>query len=471
MKKTFFLMLFGLGLQAQMYVKKDNSYQSNLVSHTTMNATSRNPLNSITEDGSFFWLDSSVSKYLPNGSQDMTFGVNGSLSVVANDLTLASLIKVVNNNLYVYAYNTYVTNPVPKVGKFGFNGTKNTSFGNNGILTFSGGYVYGFNEMVENTDQSLFVVASNNVGVAKKILKVDVNGIIDPNFISSNLDSNSFSSMKQLANNNVLIAYYDSSVSKYYLKKYSYQGQEDNTFGNQGRINLDFSPSEIKVNNLDEIFVLERKTGTQQVIKKYFPNGLVDTTFGTNGIFDISSFNTGKTINVNNIDLDSNSNILLFGGTVGEANSFIARINSNGGLDTTFHGNLAYFITPDMFGSNLSGKVINDNEYRCFNREVGTGSVNYRSFKYIRNASPALGVQDIAYNNKIKIYPNPASDFITIQIGKNDKISKVTIYTITGELVLAANKSEINIKHLAIGHYLLEATVNNKIYTSKFIKK
>lgn len=470
MKKTFFLMLFGLGLQAQMYVKKDYSYQSQSVSHTTMNATSRDPLNSITEDGSFFWLGSNVSKYLPNGSEDMTFGVNGSLNVVENNLVMASLIKVVNNNLYVYAY-PYQTNPVQKVGKFGFNGVKNTNFGSNGILTFSNNYIYGFNSMVENSDQSLFIVASNGGG-NKGIKKIDVNGVIDPNFISSVLDSKSFSRMVQLTNNNVLIEYYDSSTFKTYLKKYNFQGQEDNTFGGQGYINFDISTSDIVVNNSDEIYVLERKTGTQQVIKKYTPNGFVDTTFGTNGVFDISSFNTGKTINVNNIDFDSNGSVLLFGGTTdGTANSFIARINSNGSFDNTFHGNLSYFMAYDMFGNNLSGKVINDNEYICFNREGGGSLITYRSFKYIRNTVPTLDVKDVEYSNSIRIYPNPASDFINIRVGTNDKINKISIYTITGELVLSTQKSEIDIKHLIKGNYIVETIVNNKVYTSKLIKK
>ncbi len=39
------------------------------------------------------------------------------------------------------------------------------------------------------------------------------------------------------------------------------------------------------------------------------------------------------------------------------------------------------------------------------------------------------------------------------------------------EFVLSANRSGINIKHLTTGYFLLEETVNNKIFTSKFIKK
>ncbi|QPQ50744.1 T9SS type A sorting domain-containing protein [Chryseobacterium indologenes] len=400
----------------------------------------------------------------------MTFGVNGSLSVVANDLTYASLIKVVNNSLYVYSLNPYWTTPVERVGKFDFNGVKSTSFGTNGILSFSNNRLANFNYMIENVDQSLFVIAIS--GGNKKILKIDANGVIDPNFISSDLDAKPVFGLTQLSNNNVLITYNDSSVSKNYLKRYTYQGQTDNTFGDQGITYLDSNNNQIVVNNLDEIFVFN-KIGTQQIIKKYASNGLIDTTFGTNGVFDIASFNTGKTININNIDLDSNSSVLLFGGAigVGETNSFIARINSNGSLDTNFHGNSSYFMAPDSFADNLLGKVINDNEYICFNKVAGSSMVSYKSLKYTRNGTPALGLQDMKYNNSIKIYPNPASDFITIEVGKNDKINKINIYTMTGEFVLSSKKSEVDIKDIATGSYMIEATVNDKIYKSKFIKK
>lgn len=73
---------------------------------------------------------------------------------------------------------------------------------------------------------------------------------------------------------------------------------------------------------------------------------------------------------------------------------------------------------------------------------------------------------------KIKIFPNPSTDFITIKTGRN--ITKITLYDITGKLVLTILKSKkITISNLKKGVYFMEINYINRDLKSfhKIIKE
>ena len=83
-----------------------------------------------------------------------------------------------------------------------------------------------------------------------------------------------------------------------------------------------------------------------------------------------------------------------------------------------------------------------------------------------------LGVEDALLDNDLSIYPNPASDFITIKLKNSDK-KKVQIYNIVGQLVeevSISNNQKLDISKLSSGVYFVSIN-NNKSYTDKFIKR
>lgn len=75
-------------------------------------------------------------------------------------------------------------------------------------------------------------------------------------------------------------------------------------------------------------------------------------------------------------------------------------------------------------------------------------------------------------NNKIKIYPNPTSGLITIELEDNIN-SDYYLYDVSGKLI---DKSEVLIKktidysHLPNGIYFIKVLTNNNIYTNKIVK-
>ncbi|MGI9525510.1 MAG: DUF4832 domain-containing protein [Weeksellaceae bacterium] len=84
----------------------------------------------------------------------------------------------------------------------------------------------------------------------------------------------------------------------------------------------------------------------------------------------------------------------------------------------------------------------------------------------------SLGLVEYPNNKSIFIYPNPASEFITIAL-KNTDVETIKIYNIYGQLVKVvsiASNQKINITELPAGIYFISLR-NDKSSTFKLIKK
>jgi hypothetical protein len=107
----------------------------------------------------------------------------------------------------------------------------------------------------------------------------------------------------------------------------------------------------------------------------------------------------------------------------------------------------------------------------------GVGCEGTSATSIIEIAQCYVSVPDEKNFQEILIYPNPSEDLITIEF-KNVFISEtasVKIYAYTGELVLkqeiTSHRSNLNIKNLASGMYLLRTTANDKVIENKFLKQ
>ncbi len=86
--------------------------------------------------------------------------------------------------------------------------------------------------------------------------------------------------------------------------------------------------------------------------------------------------------------------------------------------------------------------------------------------------SATLSVDD-ALASKFSVYPNPATDFLTIDAG-NVEISSVSVFNILGAKVLELNElvdNKINVSSLTSGIYLLEVVQANKSQIIRMVKK
>lgn len=84
----------------------------------------------------------------------------------------------------------------------------------------------------------------------------------------------------------------------------------------------------------------------------------------------------------------------------------------------------------------------------------------------------ALAVNDFSVSNILKVYPNPASDYVFVQTDSNYLILKTVVSDITGQSVLSCDGDcqKLNIDHLSEGIYFLKVITNKGVFQDKFIK-
>lgn len=190
--------------------------------------------------------------YSQNFSLDTSFGSNG------------TRIETSINNYPIQVYfendNYYLINFTNSVLCLNYNGSKNNSFGNNGVLNF-------------NIANQLYIVTGSK---------------LHEGFI-------------------YVFGYIDTSNDDVFIVKISLNGLLDGNFGTNGVVIQDFGASDAVLNDI--LFLENNKiigvgtkkdTSSKLFLTKYFTDGSVDFTFGENGfkLFDVtqSSDNFGVSL-------------------------------------------------------------------------------------------------------------------------------------------------------------------------------
>lgn len=104
------------------------------------------------------------------------------------------------------------------------------------------------------------------------------------------------------------------------------------------------------------------------------------------------------------------------------------------------------------------------------NATINLGAGEYRIYG---NKQANLAIKDFEKENTVSLYPNPVSDYFTLNI----TTSKVQVYAVSGQLVKSFNTNknldfQFGVSELNTGLYVIKATDDNgKIQVMKFIKK
>ncbi len=73
--------------------------------------------------------------------------------------------------------------------------------------------------------------------------------------------------------------------------------------------------------------------------------------------------------------------------------------------------------------------------------------------------------------NSFNIYPNPANDFIEIDVDINEEILSYSIYNMSGHKIMNSKEyKKIDIRNLPSGSYILELSTKSKTLSKKFLK-
>jgi len=100
----------------------------------------------------------------------------------------------------------------------------------------------------------------------------------------------------------------------------------------------------------------------------------------------------------------------------------------------------------------------------------------YRRPVHITIDTSGVNIDHFSVNNKIELYPNPASEFVWIDLPDNSKIIDLKIIDMNGKsifsresLCLTYHKTMINVAGIKPGIYILQAQTENSNYTTKLI--
>jgi hypothetical protein len=87
----------------------------------------------------------------------------------------------------------------------------------------------------------------------------------------------------------------------------------------------------------------------------------------------------------------------------------------------------------------------------------------------------SVGINELSVSNNILVFPNPATDNITIAIDGNNKTANITIYDVLGNIVRSYNTSNdqltINRDGIESGMYFITVITDNNRYSNKLIIK
>jgi hypothetical protein len=131
------------------------------------------------------------------------------------------------------------------------------------------------------------------------------------------------------------------------------------------------------------------------------------------------------------------------------------------------------FTSVQQNPSILASTLVDAGDYTVkFNDVNGCGNVQQLTVV----VSNCLSVLNNTDEQKITLFPNPASDFVVIKKDAGVSISKITVYDTMGKVVLtqhlAGSTSSVDVSGLAKGVYTLHVVdADQKFYFTKFLKQ
>ncbi|MDV7392172.1 T9SS type A sorting domain-containing protein, partial [Arthrospira platensis SPKY1] len=87
-----------------------------------------------------------------------------------------------------------------------------------------------------------------------------------------------------------------------------------------------------------------------------------------------------------------------------------------------------------------------------------------------RNNQAVLSQDAFEIENSIGVYPNPANDYVNVQLPQNTNIEKVELYNALGQKIKTATGSQIFIGDCTSGVLGVMIYVNGERYYKKLVK-
>jgi uncharacterized delta-60 repeat protein len=438
-----------------------------------------------------------VKCYNSDGTLDTTFGNQGEVSNTTGfyshyprNITIQPDGKVL---VCGYSNATQVF-----LMRFNANGTYDTDFGNNGVVTYYQGATSGTKPIIPYdatilTDGKIMVSgvftdpSYNTWGVFA--VKFNADGIVDTTYGYEGYigeASAPFVSPSACYPDGKMVfaiaTYGTSSMGNFTtFKRFDETGLLDSTFGQDGIVQV--SNGELNYVIRDMVLQADGKivagggsstsetTGAEFAVTRLNYDGTPDLNFGLSGtvipfnpggeeIFNITVHPDGTIVGAGQDNTSNYFNVVRFSSTGMQDMSFGQNGVAKTSLGSYYHQVNDVAVQPD-------GKIIVAGQVVYPTSE----EYNYLLLRYLSgNTTAGLNDNTLAL---ITLYPNPTSTTLTLANAENLSIEKLTVTDLTGKTVLTqnTNASQIDVQQLPAGMYFLNVSASEGVQHLKFIKQ
>jgi len=302
--------------------------------------------------------NAAVWRYSSEGVLDNTFGTGGLVEFDGGG-TIESVSKLLLQSdgkiiAVGFSQNTSSTRSM-SIWRLTSSGTLDSSFGTNGIVTYSGGgnYDLAYDGIIDSNNKIVVTGIDNISGNDMAIWRFDINGTPDATFGTGGLavdgatvSVDNGSHILEDSNGKYLIL--GSGNSNAVIWRYNSNGTLDTTYGTNGIVEYDYASGYDTLNGAvlgsnDTLTVAgtsSNGTDMDVVLLKYDNTGTLVSSFGTGGVvrYDSSYGYDGPSV----LAIDSSGRLLLTGASdnaAGDRDMMIWRYNANGSLDSSFGTN------------------------------------------------------------------------------------------------------------------------------------
>jgi uncharacterized delta-60 repeat protein len=445
----------------------------------------------------------SVLRLNPDGTNDNTFGVNGFVSIAQNvNFVYPSTAVALQQDGKIVIVGTVETGPTYKMEaiRINSNGTIDNSFGTNGLkiidINISGN---AFVVKIQSDNKILVggwtnEVSNANFGLARLLPNGDIDTTFGVNGMTESINGtigvdSSILAMDVLPNGKIICSGYfyeiNNTFHNFCTVRYNSDGSIDTNFGSNGMVltAVDISDDEIhsQVIQPDGKILVAGFASDDNVhgyiaMMRLNPNGSKDNSFGVNGI--VSQLITGLDFPIaNSIVLQPDGKIVAVGFGY---DSFIARFNTNGSLDTTFNStgfNICDFNPDPLYSHGWfdSVFVLPDGKLLATGiTDYSDGTVGIDYVTIARFNSVTLGT-NVFNKENVTVYPNPTQNKVYFD-NSNSQYSNVSVYNYLGQEVgnqkeMFVNNQEIDLSIYAIGIYILKLSNENESVSVKVVRE
>ncbi len=435
-----------------------------------------------------------------DGTTDMDFGTDGvAISDVFYGSSLSSQIDplaIQPDGKLLYTFNTGLFGSFDiAVTRFNTDGSIDTNFGENGTaIDTSVPTDYYPHSLLVQSDGKILVVGQTISGMTAT--RFTSAGFIDESFADNGLftldigegDDRIMNAKQQSDGKIVLVGNGvfngdPTNGSRYEVVRLNEDGSLDESFSDDGiwaepiSVGYDYAFSMALRDDGTILVVGNKQNGgdTDVAMLALTPDGVLDTTFGTDGITvtDMS----GSEVYPRSILIAPDGKILVSGSNwTSLIYAFVFRYDANGILDTSFSDDGQVYVSDYVYvGEGLAlqadGKIV-------INGWVGYSGTNDHDYITSRLLyDDAVAVKDIESRpNTIAIFPNPANDKINLQ-WKNNTFNQqvnISITDINGKIVWQSqptsfNQTQIDTALLPQGVYSISIKGKKTNDISKFV--